>query len=117
MAPSHHHGNSGWGLVAIAALLSLLDLYSTSRSDWTKLNCISGIFGHSILCKYLGVLIADKRRPCLWLLVGVAEVGGAPPDETTGVGVTAKVMVELDFGVWALLESIEDLESDMVELE
>ena len=36
MAPSHHHGNSGWGLVAIAALLSLLDLYSTSWSDWIK---------------------------------------------------------------------------------
>ena len=47
----------------------------------------------------------------------MAEVGGAPPDEATGVGVTAKVMVELDFGVWALFDSIEDLESDKVELE
>ena len=53
----------------------------------------------------------------MWLLVGVAKVGGTPLDEATGVGVTAKVMVELDFGVWALLESIEDLESDKVELE
>ena len=53
----------------------------------------------------------------MWLLVGVAEVGGASPDEATGVGVTAKVMVELDFGVWALFDSIEDLESDKVELE
>ena len=48
---------------------------------------------------YLGVLIADKRRQCVWLLVGVAEVGGAPLDEAAGVGVTAKVIVELDFGV------------------
>ena len=67
---------------------------------------------------YLGVLIADNRRPCLWLLlVGVAEVGGAPPDEAAGVGVTAKLMVELDFGVVALLESVKDLESDNVEWE
>lgn len=75
------------------------------------------LFGTKISRTYLGVLIADKRRPWLWLLVGVAEVGGTPPDEAAGVGVTAKLMVELDFGVWALLESVEDLESDDVEWE
>ena len=49
--------------------------------------------------------------------MGVAEVGGAPLDEAAGVGVTAKLMVELDFGVVALLESVEDLESDNTEWE
>ena len=63
-------------------------------------------------------MIADNRQPCLWLLlVGVAEVGGAPLDEAAGVGVTAKLMVELDFGVVALLESVEDLDSEDVEWE
>ena len=47
--------------------------------------------------------------------MGVAEMGGAPLDEAVGVGVTAKLIVELDFGVWALLESVEDLESDVLE--
>jgi hypothetical protein len=49
--------------------------------------------------------------------VGVAEVGGPPLDEATGVGVTAKVMVELGFGVLTLLESVEELESDNIEWE
>ena len=49
--------------------------------------------------------------------MGVAEVGGAPLDEAAGVGVTAKLMVELDFGVVALLESVEDLDSEDVEWE
>ena len=56
--------------------------------------------------------MADKRQPCLRLHVGVAEVGGAPLAADVGVGVTAKWMFELDLGVWALLESDKDLESD-----
>ena len=49
--------------------------------------------------------------------MGVAEMGGAPLVEAIGVGVTVKLIVELDFGVWALLESVEDLESEEVEWE
>ena len=49
--------------------------------------------------------------------MGVAEVGGTLLDEAAGVGVTAKLMVELDFGVVALLESVEGLDSEDVEWE
>lgn len=62
---------------------------------------------------HLGVQTTERSLPAPRLLVGVATLEGA--ELADGVGVTAKWMVSLDFGVWGV--AAVELELDLVEWE